>query len=101
VTGAAAADLADLIAPAVERFPRSAGPAAAARTHGAAPVAEARASRQTPPAADVDDTGGREGQPRAWLWTVVTAGGTVLAGRWSRRRHVAHDLWGERVWEGW
>ena len=40
----------------------------------AEPVAEARAYVQAQPAAYADETGWREGQQRAWLWTVVTAG---------------------------
>jgi transposase len=66
----------------------------------AAPVAEARAYVQTQPTAYVDETGWREGQHRAWLWTVVTAGVTVFAVRWSRSSQVAHELLGERFW-GW
>src|SRR5262249_12430839 len=38
----------------------------------AEPVAEARAYGQAQPAAPLDETGWREGQPRAWLWTAVT-----------------------------
>src|SRR6266540_5064562 len=66
----------------------------------AAPVAEARAAVQAQPAASVDETGWREGQQRAWLWTVVTAWGRVFAVRLSRSRQVAHELLGARVW-GW
>ena len=66
----------------------------------AAPVAEARASIQAQPAAYANDTGGREGQQRAWLWTVVTTGVTVFAVRLSRRGKVAQELLGERCW-GW
>jgi transposase len=66
----------------------------------AAPVAEARAYVQAQPAADADETGWREGPPRAWRWTVVPTGVTVFAVRWSRRGKVAQALLGERVW-GW
>jgi transposase len=66
----------------------------------AAPVAEARAYVQAQPAAYVDETGWREGQHRAWLWTVVTAWVTVFAVRLSRSSQVAHELLGERFW-GW
>jgi len=66
----------------------------------AAPVAEARAYVPAQPAAYVDETGWREGQHRAWLWTVVTAWVTVFAVRLSRRSQVAHELLGARVW-GW
>jgi transposase len=38
----------------------------------AEPVAEARAYVQAQPAAHLDETGWREGQQRAWLWTMVT-----------------------------
>ena len=66
----------------------------------AAPVAEARAYVQAQPAASVDETGWRQGQQRAWLWTVVTAWVTVFAVRLSRSSQVAHELLGERFW-GW
>jgi transposase len=66
----------------------------------AAPVAEARAYVQAQPAAYVDETGWREGQQRAWLWTVVTAGVTVFAVRLSRSGKAAQERLGERVW-GW
>ena len=66
----------------------------------AEPVAEARASGQAQPAAPLDDTGGREGQPRAWLWTAVTTGVTVFVVRRSRRGQVARELVGEHVWGG-
>jgi transposase len=66
----------------------------------AEPVAEARAYVQAQPAAYVDETGGREGQQRAWRWTVVTAWVTVLAVRLSRGGQVAQELLGERCW-GW
>jgi len=66
----------------------------------AEPVAEARAYVQAQPTAYADDTGGREGQHRAWLWTVVTAWVTVLAIRRSRGGQVAQERLGERCW-GW
>ncbi len=66
----------------------------------AEPVAEARASVQQQPAAYLAETGGREGQQRAWLWTAVTAWGTVCVIRVSRRGKVAQELLGERCW-GW
>jgi transposase len=66
----------------------------------AEPVAEARAYVQAQPAAYVDETGWREGQQRAWLWTVVTAWVTVFAVRLSRGGQVAQELLGERFW-GW
>jgi transposase len=64
----------------------------------AEPVAEARASVQAQPSAYLDETGGRERRPRAWLWGVVTAGVAVLVIRLSRRGQVARELLGERCW---
>jgi transposase len=66
----------------------------------AEPVAEARASVQAQPAAYLDETGWREGQQRAWLWTAVTTWVTVFVVRRSRRGKVAQELVGERFW-GW
>jgi transposase len=66
----------------------------------AEPVAEARAYVQAQPTAYLDETGWREGQERAWLWTAVTAWVTVFVGRLSRRSKVAHELLGERLWGG-
>jgi transposase len=66
----------------------------------AEPVAEARAYVQAQPVAYADETGWREGQHRAWLWTVVTACVTVFAVRRSRSGQVAQELLGERFW-GW
>jgi transposase len=64
----------------------------------AEPVAEARASVPQPPTAYLDETGWREGQPRAWLWTAVTSWGTVFVVRPSRSGQVARELLGERFW---
>jgi transposase len=66
----------------------------------AEPVAAARVYVQAQPAADADETGWREGQHRAWLWTVVTAWVTVFAIRRSRSGQVARELVGEQFW-GW
>jgi transposase len=66
----------------------------------AAPVAEARAYVQRQPAAYLDETGWREGQQRAWLWTAVTEWVTVFVVRASRGGKVAQELLGERFW-GW
>jgi transposase len=63
-------------------------------------VAEAQAYVQQQPAAYLDETGWREGQQRAWLWTAVTAGVTVFVVRLSRSGKVAQELLGERFW-GW
>ena len=67
----------------------------------AGPVAEARAYVQTQPTAYLDETGGREGPPRAWLWVAVTTGVTVVVVRLSRRAKVAQELLGERFWGSW
>ena len=64
----------------------------------AEPVAEAWTSVQAQPAAYLDETGWREGQPRAWLWTAATAGVTVFVVQLSRRAKVAQELLGERFW---
>jgi transposase len=66
----------------------------------AEPVAEARAFVQAQPTADLDETGWREGQQRAWLWTMVTTWVTVFVVRRSRGSKVARELLGERFW-GW
>jgi transposase len=66
----------------------------------AEPVAEARAYVPRQPAAYLDETGWREGQQRAWLWTAVTAWVTVFVVRASRGGKVAQELLGERFW-GW
>ena len=63
-------------------------------------VAEARAYVQQQPAAYLDETGWREGQQRAWLWTAVTEWVTVFVVRASRGGKVAQELLGERFW-GW
>jgi transposase len=64
----------------------------------AAPVAAARAYVQAQPAAYLDETGWREGQQRAWLWTAVTAWVTVFVVRLSRSAKVAQELVGEGFW---
>ena len=64
------------------------------------PVAAARAYVQQQPAAYLDETGWREGQQRAWLWTAVTEWVTVFVVRASRGGKVAQELLGERFW-GW
>jgi transposase len=66
----------------------------------AEPVAEARAYVPQQPAAYVDETGWREGQQRAWLWTAVTEWVTVFVVRASRGGKVAQELVGERCWGG-
>jgi transposase len=66
----------------------------------AEPVTEARHYVQQQPAAYLDETGWREGQHRAWLWTAVTAWVTVFVVRRRRSGKVAQELLGERFW-GW
>jgi transposase len=66
----------------------------------AEPVAEALAYVQAQPAAHLDETGWREGQQRAWLWTAVTTWVTVFVVRRSRSGKVARELVGEHFW-GW
>jgi transposase len=66
----------------------------------AEPVAEARAYVQAQPTAYLDETGWREGQQRAWLWTAVTQVVMVFVVRLSRSAKVAQELLGERFW-GW
>jgi hypothetical protein len=72
----------------------------------AQPVEAARASSQVQHAADLDETGWREGRASAWLWTAVTAWVTVVVVRLSRRAKVAHALvgawfWGDVVTDRW
>jgi transposase len=66
----------------------------------AEPVAEARAYVRRQPVAYADETGWREGQQRAWLWTAVTEGVPGFVVRRSRGAKVARELLGERFW-GW
>jgi transposase len=61
------------------------------------PVAEARRFIQQQPVAHVDETGWREANQRAWLWTAVTQGVTVFLIRLSRGSRVAKELLGEAV----
>jgi Transposase IS66 family len=46
-------------------------------------VVEARAYVQQQPVAYLDETGWREGQQRAWLWTAVTARVTIFVAQWQ------------------
>jgi transposase len=66
----------------------------------AEPVAEAQGSVQAQPVAYLDETGWREGQQRAWLWTAVTQWVTVFVVRRSRSSKVAQARGGEHCW-GW
>ena len=59
------------------------------------PVAEARRFVQQQPVVHVDETGWREANRRAWLWTAVTQAVTVFVIRCSRGSQVAKELLGE------
>jgi len=58
------------------------------------PVAAARRFGQPPPVGHVDETGGREANRRAWLWTAVPHSVTVFVIRRSRGSQVAKELGG-------
>jgi len=59
------------------------------------PVAEAYDFVQQQPVAHLDETGWREANRRAWLWTAVTQAVTVFLIRGSRGSQVAKELVGE------
>jgi len=59
------------------------------------PVAEARRFVQQQSVVHVDETGWREANQRAWLWTAVTHTVTVFLIRRSRGSQVAKELVGE------
>jgi transposase len=59
------------------------------------PVAEARRFVQQQPVVHVDETGWREANGRAWLWTAVTRTVTVFLIGFSRGSQVAKELVGE------
>jgi len=59
---------------------------------GAEPVAEARAHGQAQAVAHVDETSGRQGGKRAWLWGGVTRMVTVFLSRMSRGGQGAREL---------
>ena len=61
----------------------------------AEPVEEARAYVPAQPVAHLDETSGREGNKRAWLWVAVTSLVTVFAVRLSRSGQVARELLGK------
>ena len=61
----------------------------------AAPVEEARTYGQTQEVAHLDETSGRQGDKRAWLWVAVPSCGTVFVVRMSRGGQVARELLGE------
>jgi hypothetical protein len=58
------------------------------------PVVEARRFVQQQPVAHVDETGWREANHRAWLWTAVTEAVTVFLIRGSRGSQGAKELLG-------
>ena len=60
------------------------------------PVAELAERVQEAEAANIDETGWREGGRKAWLWVVVTAVGTVFRIVRSRAGAVAAELLGEQ-----
>jgi transposase len=59
------------------------------------PVAELAEAVKTAEAANIDETGWREAQLKAWLWVVVTSVGIVFRIARSRAGAVAADLLGE------
>jgi transposase len=61
----------------------------------AAPVEDARTYVQEQEVAHLDETSGRQGGKRAWLWVAVTSLVTVWVVRLSRGGHVARELLGE------
>src|SRR6266700_2585446 len=61
----------------------------------AAPVEEAHSYVHEQEVAHLDETSGRQGGKRAWLWVAVTSLVTVFLVRLSRGGHVARGLLGE------
>lgn len=62
----------------------------------AAPVEAARTYVHAQAVAHLDETSGRQGDKRAWLWVAVTSWVTVFVVRMSRGGQVARELLGER-----
>jgi transposase len=62
---------------------------------GAVPGEEARSDVHEQAVAHLDETSGRQGGKRAWLWVAVTSLVTVCLVRMSRGGHVACALLGE------
>jgi len=58
-------------------------------------VEEARAYVHEQKIAHLDETSGRQGDKRAWLWVAVTSWVTVFLVRLSRGGQVARELLGE------
>lgn len=64
-------------------------------THALAPCyQELRQALRTTAQAALDESPTKEGKSKAWLWTAVTPGFTVLAQRTSHAADVAHELLG-------
>ena len=61
----------------------------------AAPVEEAHRDVHEQEVAHRDETSGRQGGKRAWLWVAVTSWVTVCVVRMARGGHVARELLGE------
>lgn len=61
----------------------------------AAPVEEAKAYVKAQPAANIDETGWRQENRKAWLWTAVTGLVSVFLIRASRGSKVVRELIGE------
>mgnify|MGYP002527631082 CR=1 FL=1 len=53
------------------------------------PVEQAREYLQTQPVVHADETGWREGNPRAWLWVAVTASGKIGRAAWRARVEIS------------
>lgn len=60
-----------------------------------APVTEVHAAVKEQAVANVDETGWREGNRKAWLWVIVTQVGTMFLLRLSRGAQVAKELLSE------
>lgn len=61
----------------------------------AEPVEEAREYVRHQPAANLDETGWRQGTVRMWLWAAITATVSVFAIRPSRGREVLDEILGD------
>ena len=59
------------------------------------PVDEAKAYVKEQSVVNIDETGWRQENGKAWLWTAVTAWVTVFAIRWSRGSQVVKELLGD------
>ena len=61
----------------------------------AAPVDEAKDYVEEQSVVNIDETGWRQENGKAWLWTAVTGWVTVFAIRWSRGSQVVKELLGD------